>query len=86
VKSINEMIDEGQKMFGNTYLFYEKQIADFVKCVIPIFKSIICKIEEKILQSESDYWEEKNYLLWEYLKSNDYLRQKKEVIEIEKDI
>ena len=86
VKSINEMIDDGQKMFGRTHLFYEKQISDFVKGVIPIINSIIFKLENKILKSESDYWEEKNNLLWEYLKSDNYARQKKEIIELGKDI
>ena len=86
VKSITEMIDEGQQMFGKTYFLYEKQIGDFVKGVIPIFKRIAEKIEDIFLKTESTYWERNNYFLWDFISSREYNRQKEEIKEIEKYI
>jgi hypothetical protein len=67
IKSINEIIEEGQKMFGESYIFYEYQIAVFVKQIVPIIKNVISEIKNQITKFEADYWENNNYPLWRYL-------------------
>jgi hypothetical protein len=66
-------------MFGNTYLFYEKQIAEFVVSINPIIKEIINKITNRITVVESDFWSNNNYPLWKYLSRHDFQERIKEL-------
>ena len=79
IKTLKEMIKEGQKMFGDYYLFYERQIAEFVKQVVPIIKEIIAKIVKQFTIDESEYWRNENYVLWKYLSSQEFERQIEEL-------
>jgi len=81
IKNVSEMIEEGQKMFGNTYLLYEKQIAEFVEQIVPVVKELTAKLVERITISESDYWKNTNYILWKYVLSRDFQSQVKELEE-----
>ena len=81
IKSIETMIQEGQVMFGATYLLYEKQIAEFVKDVVPIVKELVIKSLDVVLLSEADYWKKKDYMLWRYVKNRSFQQTLKDLDE-----
>ena len=80
VKSLEEMIREGQSMFGKNYLLYEKQVAEFVQQIIPIMDKIIDKIIDLVRKSEGDYWYKENYTLWLLLDKYDIKRKIKNML------
>ena len=74
IKSLDEMISEGRKMFGRHAILFEKQVAEFVENVLPIITSLIDKIIELITIKESAYWEKTNHLIWVLVKERNIKR------------
>jgi hypothetical protein len=48
IKRLEEMIKEGQQMFGGYGLLFEKQVEEFVNNILPIINKIIDNIIELI--------------------------------------
>jgi hypothetical protein len=75
IKSIEDMIEEGQKMFGTHGDLFEKQVAEFVQLVLPIMNRIIDELIDLITYKERDYWTRNNNTLWRVIKTKDIKRR-----------